>query len=328
MATIGALEAQVRDCINRPRVHHALCSKDLKGFFVVCSALDAIGDTMLAIEAYRSLEEAASYGEQYLRLYGLLQAFFIQQDAAQHILETLELTCVGLKDDLLYVREIRNSAIGHPTRREARPKRNIPQTSHAIARNSMWQNGFMLMSNAENGKTEITGVPIAELIEKQERGVAEILRAALDHLQTREEEHRMKYKDKQLAALFPGTIGYYFEKLFAGCRREDSREFTSIHVALLNDILVAFRAALTERGIIPAYSHVAHDVEDAEYPLAEYKKYIDGDPTSTLNEKSSRIFVFFLQHQFGLLLKYAQEFDEEYMEPVRIPVADSPAQPL
>jgi hypothetical protein len=328
VATVGELETRVRDCINRPRVHHALYSNDLKGFFVVCSALDAIGDTTLAIDAYRGLQEAAIYGERYLRLYGLLQAFFIQQDAAQHILETLDLTCTESKDDLFYVREIRNSAIGHPTRREGRPKKNIPQTSHAIARNSMWQNGFMLMSNAESGQTEMTGVAIAELIEKQERGIAGILRVALEHLQTREEEHRMKYKDRQLAALFPATIDYYFEKLFAGCRREDGREFTSIHVDLLNDILVAFRAALTERGIIPAYSHVAYDVEDAEYPLAEYKKYIDGDPAGTLNEKSSRIFVFFLQHQFGVLLKYAQEFDEEYMEPVKTSVADSSTQSL
>jgi hypothetical protein len=75
---------------------------------------------------------------------------------------------------------------------------------------------------------------------------------------------------------------------------------------------VAFRAALVERGIIPAYDHVGYDLEDAEHSLAEYKKYIDGDPTSTLNEKSSRIFVFFFQHQFGVLLKYTHEFDEEY----------------
>lgn len=43
----------------------------------------------------------------------------------------------------------------------------------------------------------------------------------------------MKYKDKQMAALFPSTIDYYFKKLFEGCRREDSGAFTSIHVNLL-----------------------------------------------------------------------------------------------
>ena len=322
---MGALETRVRECINRPRVHHALYSNNLNGFFVVRSALDAIGDTAMAIDAYRGLQETASYGERYLRLYGLLQAFFIQQDAAQHILETLGVTCTESNDDLLHVREIRNNAVGHPTRREARPKKNIAQTSHAIVRNSMWNNGFTLMSNAESGHTEMAGVAIADLIEKQERGIARILRAALKHLQTREQEHRMRYKDRQLAALFPATIDYYFEKLFAGCRREESREFTSIFVDGLNDVLRAFRAALTERGIIPAYGHVAQDVEDAEYPLAEYKKYIHGDPASTLNEKSSNIFVFFLQHQFGVLLKYAQEFDEEYMEPVKAPIADSSA---
>lgn len=76
MTTIGALETRIRDCINRPRVHHALYSNDLKGFFVICSALDAIGDTTLAIEAYRGMQEAASYGERYLRLYGLLQVLY------------------------------------------------------------------------------------------------------------------------------------------------------------------------------------------------------------------------------------------------------------
>jgi hypothetical protein len=133
METVRELETRVRDCINRPRVHHALYSNDSKGFFVVCSALDAIGDTVLAIDAYPGLQEAAGYGERYLRLYGLLQAFFIQQDAARHILETLGLAFTGWGDDLGYVREIRNSAGGHPTRREARPKWSIPQTHDPLA---------------------------------------------------------------------------------------------------------------------------------------------------------------------------------------------------
>jgi hypothetical protein len=308
------LETKVRDCINRPRLHHALYTNDLKAFNVICSALDVIGDTTMAIDAYARLEESGDYGVRYLRLYGLLQALFIQQDAAEHILESLDIGCDVPREELLYVREVRNKAIGHPTKRERRPKQKIPQSSHAIARNSLRLDSFMLMSFMEDGEVQNTFVQVADLVAQQEIGIAQILLSALKRLREREEEHRMKFKNQSLAEIFPSTIDYYFQKLYAGCRGGESSEFTMIHVDLLCEILASFRAALAERGIIPAYAHVLHELDDAAYPLGEVKKYIAGDSSSTLNAKSGRIFVFFLEHQFRALLDLAQAFDKEYLD--------------
>ena len=80
----------------------------------------------------------------------------------------------------------------------------------------------------------------------------------------------MKFRDRKLAAFFPSTIGYYFEKCYEGCREDDDngrRTFAQLHIELLQEILNKLRAELTERGIIPAYRGAVIDLEDAEYPI-------------------------------------------------------------
>jgi hypothetical protein len=311
--TVRDLETKVRDSINRPRLHHALYSTDVKVFHVVCSALDVIGDTTMAIDAYRGLEESEYYSVSYLRLYGLLQALFIQQDAAEHIIDSLKINCAASRDDLLYVREIRNQAIAHPTKREARPKKSIPQSSHAIARNSLRHGSFTLMSYTEDDQCQFTHVNVGTLIAKQEAGIAAILSTAVRELRSREEEHRMKYRDQKLAALFVATIHYYIEKIYEGCHgSKDRRVLANLHVELLMETVAKFREALTERGILPAYDTVNQELEDTEYPLVELKKYFAGDASSTLNARSSSIFTFFVKHQIEKLQKTAESFDEEY----------------
>ena len=48
----------------------------------LCSALDIIEDTTLAIKSFQSCEwTTKAIGMKYLLIYGLLQALFVQQDA-------------------------------------------------------------------------------------------------------------------------------------------------------------------------------------------------------------------------------------------------------
>ncbi len=126
-----------------------------------------------------------------------------------------------------------------------------------------------------------------------------------------------KYRDKKLAALFPTTIEYYFEKCYEGCRDNDDngrRTFAQMHAELLADILVKLKEGLTERGLLPACDHIGQDIAEVEYPLREFDKYLRGDTDSTLNVQSARIFVFFMQHHFRKLREYAEGFDNECME--------------
>jgi hypothetical protein len=81
----------------------------------LCSSMDAIQDTQCAVRAWATSSSSDDLGERYLRIYGVLQALFLQQDAVRHAAEAVgsEWSPTG---DLMDIRNIRNQAIGHPTK--------------------------------------------------------------------------------------------------------------------------------------------------------------------------------------------------------------------
>lgn len=88
---------KIRYFINGPIRQHSLM-KNTATWFQLCSCLDVLGDTELAINAYSdsvldigSLPKIKKYnvGSLYLEVYGLLQALFLQQDAAINLCDSL-----------------------------------------------------------------------------------------------------------------------------------------------------------------------------------------------------------------------------------------------
>jgi len=86
--------------------------------------MDTIGDTTLAIDHFNKTGIGQDEGEKYLRLYGLLQAVYLQQDAIKFLFQTIK-KCFDeknkLKDWKNYqlnswneLRSYRNLSIGHP----------------------------------------------------------------------------------------------------------------------------------------------------------------------------------------------------------------------
>jgi hypothetical protein len=56
---------------------------------MLCSCLDLIGDTDLAIAVYHQAEHPEHEGGKYLLVYGILQTLFLQQAAVQNLCEAL-----------------------------------------------------------------------------------------------------------------------------------------------------------------------------------------------------------------------------------------------
>ena len=105
---------------------------------VLCSSLDAVGDTELAVHSYKALRQKKDPGFNYLAVYGIFQVLYVQQDAVIDIF-----TSLGLPRDLvdhktfaevMKVRDVRNKATGHPTKHG---KNKQPITSHYISRHSL-----------------------------------------------------------------------------------------------------------------------------------------------------------------------------------------------
>ena len=110
---IAELEQQVRECVNAPRVLNLLVQNS-GDWNQICSAMDAIGDAEVGIDAFLSMPEPENLGEVYLAVYGVLQLLFVEQDAVQ-ALSTLLDRRRDLPPEVRKVRIVRNASIGHPT---------------------------------------------------------------------------------------------------------------------------------------------------------------------------------------------------------------------
>src|SRR4051794_31794598 len=89
---VEAAERRIRDIVNTARRSSALL-QNRQQWFQLCSAMDAIGDTQLAVRAFldEPMKDAKSDGWSYLVVYGILQVLYVQQDAAKMLASCLKL---------------------------------------------------------------------------------------------------------------------------------------------------------------------------------------------------------------------------------------------
>jgi hypothetical protein len=153
---IRDLETKIRDFISHPRRQDPLL-QDKPLWNVLCSSLDILGDTELAIESYLALPEGDDVGTRYLLVYGILQVLYVQQDAIEDLVKSFGL---AYKSDsaLVEIRDARNKTTGHPTKRgNARTSKDGQQTSHFLARYSIRKSSYKLMTSFGGPPKRIPG---------------------------------------------------------------------------------------------------------------------------------------------------------------------------
>ena len=303
--TIRALEEQIRDCINRARVRHVLLKKEAD-WNQLCSSLYVVGDTELAFDAYAAIPDPSDAGTTYILVYGILQALVLQQDAVLHLAEALGISFDP--DSLLQeIREVRNSSVGHPTKRWGKAR------SHFISRITMSKEGFQLLTvRPDHGPAEFRAVSIPTLISTQRGQLVMVLKEVLRVLRAQDEEHKAMFRDKKLGDAFPPTISYYFEKLYESIHGKTSPQFGAMHVKLVAEAVERFKALLAERGSSGAYDSVEYQIQLVEYPLAELASYFENPDESRLNAQDANIFIHFIQGQVSELQDMATEIDDSY----------------
>ena len=155
MRRISALEQQIRNYLNNTNLYERCFKSHLDEWNALCVAMDTIGDTCLSLEYYEASGIGDEYGEKYLKLYGLLQATFLQQDSIRQIYR------IFLKSDLqsdsdsawARIRDLRNLTVGHPIE-----KKHKTETKRCvISRVTIHSDGFQLIvwnKNKEEKKFE------------------------------------------------------------------------------------------------------------------------------------------------------------------------------
>lgn len=182
MSFPSEIEQQVhalREYVNEPNLKARL--RELQStWLMLCSALDLLGDTELALHAFRTYspesEVAECDGDRYLAVYGVLQAMFLQQDAVAGIHRALAVP-LSPNPTLTAIRELRNDSIGHPS------NRGNGKSFHFLTRRVLSRDGFELVSFASDGSPPVTrSVTLWRLIADQQSAVAEILGGLIQYL--------------------------------------------------------------------------------------------------------------------------------------------------
>jgi hypothetical protein len=315
MTQTQELESRIRDFINEPW-RNALLYKDKAAWGMCCCALDVIGDTELALEAYLHREAPAlepgnrDTGNLYITIYGVLQVLFVQQDAVEHLAEALR--CPHERSATLKsIRETRNDAIGHPTKREHRKQ---GKAFISISRITMFRSGFQMMTQQANGSHEMKQVNLPEMVELQRTEIGAAMLRIATKLKEEEMAHRTQFRDKKLAALFPAWLGHTHEKVSEAIGNGE-HEFGAAMLGSVAECVDKFKAELTERGLLDG-GMMAHDIAELERPTARLRDYFAGSATE-LTPEDARVFHFFLQEKLKGLMRLAVEIDAEYAKGVQ-----------
>lgn len=85
---ISGVIREIRECVNNPWKQRNLLA-NRKNWHMICASMDVIEDSQLAINDFYRLPRFTANSGGYLYLYGLLQAFFVQQDAVSNLNQSL-----------------------------------------------------------------------------------------------------------------------------------------------------------------------------------------------------------------------------------------------
>jgi hypothetical protein len=122
LPTLRRHSSSIEDLLEKTREHYARA--DLSDYFngdddLLATAhvgLDTAEDAMLALAHYEKEGIGSDDGEKYLRLYGFLQAIFLQQDAIKKLQQLFVGDFSEPPDTSAWrrLRELRNLTVGHP----------------------------------------------------------------------------------------------------------------------------------------------------------------------------------------------------------------------
>ncbi len=304
---IREFEEQVREFINLPMRQAGLLT-NLATWNRLCSALDVIGDTELALDAYLDRPGSSEIGEQYLVVYGVLQVLLTQQDAVRHVCNALSIN-LSLPRELERIREIRSNAVGHAPRQS---EDNVTKSSF-IHRISLTDRGFNLMTEYSDGRPyHLRYIDISALLSLQRDHLGKILQTVVEKLRRDEMAHRENHRETKLQDLFPQTLGYYFQKIYEATRGGTAFPAGGNHVGLVRECLANFRGALQKRGEWDIHDSVSYHMDLIDYPLAEIEKYFANRESAKLNEKDAFIFSSFVESQIEELRQIAKDIDDRY----------------
>ena len=152
---------------------------------MACASMDMIGDSQLAIDAFN--RKPVSEGQRYLEVYGLFQAFFLQQDAIVNLAAALKLSEIKVFEDpdFSVVRPLRNRYFGHPSKHDWAK----PTTYHGLTRVTVTSEEITVWTYDTRFSTETISMNAS--IAKQTEGATRVLGQLRHELEAKRKDYML-----------------------------------------------------------------------------------------------------------------------------------------
>jgi len=302
---------RIRELVNDPWKREVIFSDKVK-WDKVCSSMDVLEDAQLAINSYFELNDSdfSDEGKRYLYLYGLLQAFFLQQDAINHLYQALFGKVIKWKrdyPDLYTIRELRNDAVGHPT------SRNNDNSFHYIARASLSKQSFKLASYYPKRSESFyyRTINLYDLKQKQENDLCNILEKVIALLEGEIQKHKGRFKNMKIVSLIPNDLNYIIEKLYEGIY--SNYPLAKMNFERLKKSYERIKDEIIKRyQTLDALSGVKYNTEDIDYILSRFEAWIKEN--KLYKNKDAEIFLYAFEHKFSEFKEILEEIDDEFQK--------------
>lgn len=315
--------SKIRELTNK-LILKSLLLKDQKKWNLMCGSLDAIESTQLAVDSYNCLDKDNSkdVGFEFLIVYGLFQAFYVQQDSVLNLCKSMDITLPDFRTvypKLYKIRQLRNKGIGHPTPN----KKDKTKDTHSIL---IEGDSIEIFSYTQAGEFSFTTYKISDCIEEQNQSLCEIIQQVIEKMKSREKEHKDKYMQKKLSDCFPDDYQYRIGKIFEAINlidvkdpeeskaqrigREGRISLAFSHAETLIEAIDKFDGEFTERGLQDVYVYI--EIEHSKYPLEKLREYFSPTSQSSINSQDARAYADSAEIHILELVKHAQNLDSEY----------------
>jgi len=221
------------------RYHHA----------IACAAANTLEDAELAIAHYLEADSSGEPGLVYLRIYGVLQAAFLQLHGAKLLRNAFGLQSSEFPKPMDDLRVLRNRATAHPV---DTPEKEHPATF--IVRHETSSGSLKTLQIKADGTPQSSSVDLRVRLKAHSDALRGWMKELVDQLQRREKERREDIAARgPVSALMLPWWRYTIQKIHeaSGASNEMSARLAQSGVSSLLEMLGAVEAGLRERDIDP-----------------------------------------------------------------------------
>jgi hypothetical protein len=159
--------------------------QNLRNRNIIVSAAHHIRKTASIFDAFLEADRPESPGGGWLRVFGVLQALIVQQDAIRHLLDVLDIS-VEPEREWEPIRELRRGAVGHPVERNDRIRSHLTTTDDFSFRS------LVLHTDYSDGRPETrTFVDLSILIQDQIAMTGRALDIVLEKIRRTQDDFRV-----------------------------------------------------------------------------------------------------------------------------------------